>query len=774
MRIRIATLAAACVLTASGQSVDVAGFNKNVQPIIKNNCTGCHNEALSSGNVNLAPFLNASTVPTQRGGWEKIIQKIRSGEMPPKGIPRPAVAAVDAMVKQIQAEYEKIDRNTPADPGRVTARRLNRNEYSNTIRDLLAVEFRANKDFPTDDSGYGFDNIADILTISPILMEKYVTAAEAIAAKAIGADPLPKPVEVEYAQKDKRTRRIDPSTIEASHRVDFDAEYQITIGLPGERGPDAKPVKMGFWMDGQLLKMMDVETKPSKLEYFSPYSEEHFKLFLPEGDHVFRVGFVDDDFVKGLTGKDLFDAKKNKYQNMMKFVGPYPSTIEKASRKKILVCDPKSGSACVERIISTLARRAYRRPATKSDVASLMKFVAQGSADGQSIEQGIQLAITAMLVSPHFLFRIEHDPNATDAAKVHQLSELELASRLSYFLWSSMPDDELQTLAETGKLRTNLDAQVRRMMNDKRAAALASNFAGQWLEIRNLEVVKPDPVKFPGWTPELRDAMMTETRMFFEYVVRENRPMSDFIDARYTFLNGPLAKHYGIEGIEGPDFRKVDLATDQRGGVLAHASVLTVSSYPTRTSPTIRGKYVLNNILGTPPPPPPPDVPPLDDSKVGESASLRQQLEEHRKNAVCASCHNRMDVLGFGLENYDGIGKWRTKDGKFPIDVAGTMPNGKKFETAAQMRAILMAEVPQISHSITEKMMTYALGRGMESYDNRTLDAIDKKLAVNGYKFQDLIFEIAHSLPFQSRRGEAVSQTVPSKAVQKPKEIAAK
>ena len=330
------------------------------------------------------------------------------------------------------------------------------------------------------------------------------------------------------------------------------------------------------------------------------------------------------------------------------------------------------------------------------------------------------------------------------------------------------------TLAETGKLRTNLDAQVRRMMNDKRAAALASNFAGQWLEIRNLEVVKPDPVKFPGWTPELRDAMMTETRMFFEYVVRENRPMSDFIDARYTFLNGPLAKHYGIEGIEGPDFRKVDLATDQRGGVLAHASVLTVSSYPTRTSPTIRGKYVLNNILGTPPPPPPPDVPPLDDSKVGESASLRQQLEEHRKNAVCASCHNRMDVLGFGLENYDGIGKWRTKDGKFPIDVAGTMPNGKKFETAAQMRAILMAEVPQISHSITEKMMTYALGRGMESYDNRTLDAIDKKLAVSGYKFQDLIFEIAHSLPFQSRRGEAVSQTVPSKAVQKPKEIAAK
>ena len=774
MRIRIATLAAACVLTAFGQSVDVAGFNKNVQPIIKNNCTGCHNEALSSGNVNLAPFLNASTVSTQRGGWEKIIQKIRSGEMPPKGIPRPAVAAVDAMVKQIQAEYEKIDRNTPADPGRVTARRLNRNEYSNTIRDLLAVEFRANKDFPTDDSGYGFDNIADILTISPILMEKYVTAAEAIAAKAIGADPLPKPVEVEYAQKDKRTRRIDPSTIEASHRVDFDAEYQITIGLPGERGPDAKPVKMGFWMDGQLLKMMDVETKPSKLEYFSPYSEEHFKLFLPEGDHVFRVGFVDDDFVKGLTGKNLFDAKKNKYQNMMKFVGPYPSTIEKASRKKILVCDPKSGSACVERIISALARRAYRRPATKSDVASLMKFVAQGSADGQSIEQGIQLAITAMLVSPHFLFRIEHDPNATDAAKVHQLSELELASRLSYFLWSSIPDDELQTLAETGKLRTNLDAQVRRMMNDKRAAALASNFAGQWLEIRNLEVVKPDPVKFPGWTPELRDAMMTETRMFFEYVVRENRPMSDFIDARYTFLNGLLAKHYGIEGIEGPDFRMVGLATDQRGGVLAHASVLTVSSYPTRTSPTIRGKYVLNNILGTPPPPPPPDVPPLDDSKVGESASLRQQLEEHRKNAVCASCHNRMDVLGFGLENYDGIGKWRTKDGKFPIDVAGTMPNGKKFETAAQMRAILMAEVPQISHSITEKMMTYALGRGMESYDNRTLDAIDKKLAVNGYKFQDLIFEIAHSLPFQSRRGEAISQTVPNKAVQKPKEIAAK
>jgi len=377
-----------------------------------------------------------------------------------------------------------------------------------------------------------------------------------------------------------------------------------------------------------------------------------------------------------------------------------------------------------------------------------------------------------MLVSPEFLFRAERDPNPTDPEKIHRLSDTELASRLSYFLWSSMPDDELLGLAEAGKLKdpATLDAQVKRMMTDRKAIAFADNFAGQWLEIRNLDSIKPDPQKFPLWTPELKDAMRTETSMFFQHVLADNRPLTEFIDAKYTFLNENLAKFYGIPDVKGPDFRRVELATDQRGGVLTQGSVLAVSSYPSRTSPTIRGKYILNNILGTPPPPPPPDVPALDDAKVGSEVSLRKQLEAHRANAVCASCHSKMDVLGFGLENYDAIGKWRTVDGKFPIDVGGTMPSGKTFQTAAEMRTILVGSMPQISRCLIEKIMTYALGRGMQTYDNRTIDQINKDLATDGYKFQTLIYDVVRSLPFQSRRGELVTSQKDSK----PKEIAQK
>jgi hypothetical protein len=660
------------------------------------------------------------------------------------------------------------------DPGRVTAKRLNRNEYRNTVRDFLAVDFRADKDFPTDDSGYGFDNIGDVLSTSPVLMEKYLNAAEAIASRAMGADPLPKkPLEITYELKQKNLRRLDYSTVEASHRVDWDGEYTVIFGFPGERTADAKPVKMAFYMDGQLLQTIDVETKPSKLVYFNPFSDAQFRVYLPEGDHVFRAAFLNDDFVKAFKDdKEAYNDKKNKFIGAITFQGPFPAKVEKASRKKILICDPATGQACVEKIVTNLAHHAYRRPPTKTEIASLMKFVAMAKASGQSTEQGIQLALEAMLVSPEFLFRAERDPNPTDPEKIHRLSDTELASRLSYFLWSSMPDDELLGLAEAGKLKdpATLDAQVKRMMTDRKAIAFADNFAGQWLEIRNLDSIKPDPQKFPLWTPELKDAMRTETSMFFQHVLADNRPLTEFIDAKYTFLNENLAKFYGIPDVKGPDFRRVELATDQRGGVLTQGSVLAVSSYPSRTSPTIRGKYILNNILGTPPPPPPPDVPALDDAKVGSEVSLRKQLEAHRANAVCASCHSKMDVLGFGLENYDAIGKWRTVDGKFPIDVGGTMPSGKTFQTAAEMRTILVGSMPQISRCLIEKIMTYALGRGMQTYDNRTIDQINKDLATDGYKFQTLIYDVVRSLPFQSRRGELVTSQKDSK----PKEIAQK
>jgi len=760
---------------AKAPAVDAAAFDAKVKPVLKNTCSGCHNATLMSGGVNLLPYIDSTTITEDRAAWEKIVEKISTGEMPPKGVPRPPEAQMQDLVKFVQSEFEKADAAVKPDPGRVTARRLNRNEYRNTIRDLLAVDFRADKDFPTDDSGYGFDNIGDILTISPVLMEKYLTAAETIASRAMGADPLPKkPIEAVCELKTQTLRRLDYSTVEASHRVDFDGDYTVIFGFPGERSADAKPVKMGFWMDGQLLQTIEVETKPSKLVYFNPFSDATIKVYLPEGDHVFRAAFIDDDFVKTFTNeKDAYSDKKNKFIGSITFQGPYASNVEKASRKKILICDPKTGGTpCVDKIVTNLANHAFRRPATRTEVANYMKFVAMAKTQGQSTEQGIQLALEAMLVSPEFLFRVERDTNPTDPDKVHRISDVELASRLSYFLWSSMPDDELLGLAEAGKLKDQavLDAQVKRMMTDKKAAAFADNFAGQWLEIRNLDSMRPDPQKFPAWNEALRENMRAETNMFFQYVLSENRPITDFINARYTFLNEPLAKYYGIDGVKGPDFRKVDLATDQRGGVLTQGSVLAVSSYPSRTSPTIRGKYILNNILGTPPPPPPPDVPALDDSKVGSDVSLRKQLEAHRANAVCASCHSKMDVLGFGLENYDAIGKWRTVDGKFPIDVGGTMPNGKSFKTAAEMRVILADAMPQVSHCLVEKIMTYALGRGMQPYDNRTLDQINRAVEADSYHFQTLIYEVVHSLPFQSRRGELVTSQKDSKS----KEIAAR
>ena len=592
------------------KSTTPSNFDRQVLPVLSKNCAVCHNDRNPSGGLNLGIFAMPSSLATHRDEWERIIAKMRSGEMPPKGLPKPSEAQLAALYAHVESEFEKADRALKPDPGRVTARRLNRNEYTNTIRDLLAVDFRADKDFPTDDSGYGFDNIGDVLTISPILMEKYVRAAERIAARAIGGDPLPqKPLEVEFSTKGQPLRRLDINTIELAHRIDWDGEYKIIIGLPGERPKDAKPVELAFYMDGKLLHSQMAETKPSGLVYFNPFSAEEMKLVIPEGDHIFRVAFLNDDFPKALTEKEQRDDKKNKRIGAVTFIGPFPAQIEKASRKKLLSCDPATGKACVDKIVSALARRAYRRPVTRAEVASLTKFVDLAKSEGLNAEQGVQLAIQAMLTSPHFLFRIEHDPDPTDPAKVHRIADIELASRLSYFLWTSTPDDELLALAEQKKLAANLDAQVKRMLADPRSATLADNFAGQWLEIRNLDSVKPDPQKFPEWGPELRDAMKTETRLFFEAMLRENRPMADFLDAPFTYLNERLAKHYGIPGVTGPDFRKVELTTPERGGILSHASVLTVSSYPTRTSPVIRGKYVLQNIMGAPPPPPPPTCP---------------------------------------------------------------------------------------------------------------------------------------------------------------------
>jgi mono/diheme cytochrome c family protein len=770
------TVAAKPAAPANSAPAD-AGFQRHVAPVLNKTCAACHNERLTSGGLNIRPFADPASTKEYREEWEKIVRQVRAGEMPPRGLPRPSPEQLEAFLKEIEGAFERDDRARKPDPGRVTARRLNRSEYSNTVRDLLGVEFRADKTFPTDDSGEGFDNIADVLTISPLLMEKYLTAAERIAARALGLEKLPKPLETPYSIRALMSgapagalgtiRRIDVNTVEVTHRFEFDGEYAIRVGMPGERGPEAKPVKMNVWLDGNLVETRMIETKPSGLVYFSPFSEEQFRLTVSEGERVLRIGFVDDDFLAALPEKDYYNSRKNKYPDTVTVVGPFPASGEKASRKKILICDPKSGAACVEKIISTLARRAYRRPVTQAEVAGLVRFVNASTRKGHSVEYGIRTAITAMLVSPHFLFRIERD-DPKDPMKPHRVSDIELASRLSYFLWRSMPDDELLGLAEAGQLRDKavLRAQVKRLIDDPRSVSLADDFAGQWLELRNLDTMKPDPDRFLYWGPALREAMKTETRMFFDHILRNNRPLREFLDASYTFLNDRLAKFYGIEGVTGPEFRKVDLTTNERGGLLTQASILTITSYPSRTSVVIRGKYILQNILGTPPLPPPPDVPPLEEESVGASASLRQQMEKHRSNPVCASCHAKMDALGFGLENYDGIGKWRTKDGKFPVDSSGVLPDGRTFDGPGQLRNALLAQMPDFAQNVVEKMMIYALGRGLQSYDRVVTKGITRRLADSGYPFQSIIFEVVESLPFQSRRGEAISQQKTSKPVE--------
>jgi hypothetical protein len=760
--------AAVAALMAVGSSERLIGqtddFNADVRPVLTGTCAQCHNNRMLSGGLSVEAMTTPESLVQHRDVWEKVLRRLRAGDMPPAGAPRPLKPQLDAMMGYIERAFDAADASSPQDPGRVTARRLNRTEYTNTIRDLLGVRFRADRYFPADDSGNGFDNVGDVLTVSPLLTERYLGAAERIARWAISTEIPPKPVEADYRARDRRIRRIDRSTIEAEHRVDFAGDYTVRIGLPGERpkvdGRDAAPVSLGVWMDGALIASKTVETRPSGLVYFDPYSEEELRVYLPEGDHVFRAGFIDDPFVNTLAAADSYDRRKNKFLDSIVFVGPYASATEKESRKRILTCDPSSGRRCVERIVTELANRAYRRPATRREVEALMRFVELGSGGNRSAEHGIQLAIQAMLLSPHFLFRVERDPDPRDPRSVHDVSPFELASRVSYFLWSSMPDEELTALAANGRLGDPqvLDAQVSRMLVDPRASAFAENFAGQWLETRNLDVVKPDPDTFKEWDADLRDAMKRETTMFFEHVLRENRPVRDFLTADYTFLNERLASHYGVTGVTGSEMRRVPLRTDRRGGVLSQGAVLTVSSYPTRTSPVIRGKYVLQNILGTPPEPPPGDIPLLEESSGGVERSVREQLERHRSNPACASCHRNMDPLGFGLENYDAIGRWRDREGRFPVDATGTLPDGQKFTTPGEMRALLVSHLPQFSRTLTEKMLTYALGRGLKPFDRRAVDSIQRALAADGYQFQTMVRQIVQSVPFRSRRGEEAEE----------------
>jgi hypothetical protein len=720
-------------------AVGAEGFESTVKPFVRQNCVGCHNAKLTSGGLNLERYLTepGAQALKDREQWEKVVHKLTAGEMPPKGVPRPAEERIAAVTKWIGSEYEREDRRAKPDPGRVTAHRLNRYEYNNTVRDLLGVNLRAADEFPVDPYGYGFDNIGDVLSLSPVLTEKYLKAAERIAQAAI-PDGRPEPVTAARYNSEKMGQE-NHLHIQTIHDFPVDGEYTL-------RSAWYQGLKVGFQLRGRLF--LDGKEVSNDLIIVSTEMDRGFEarnITVSQGPHK-----VEADV------EMLSDTKTPPYLEYIQVRGPLKQTPPKetATYKRIFICGDRSPE-CARTILAPLAQRAYRRPLTAKELDGLLDLVKLAQDRGDSFESGIRVALEAILMSPNFLFRVERDPAAA-SDPAHRVTDLEFASRLSYFLWSSMPDDELLDVAEKGRLHTPgvLAGEVRRMLADAKAHALVENFGGEWLQIRNLDVLKPDPVKFPEYDAQLRDDMRTETEMFFQAIVEEDRSVLDFIDGNFTFLNERLARHYGIAGITGNNFRRVALDGTQRGGVLTQASILTVSSYPTRTSPVIRGKWLLDNILNTPPPPPPPDVPALDEKATGSTMSMRQQLEKHRANAVCAGCHARMDPLGFGLENYDAIGRWRTMDGKFSIDASGVLPNGKSFTGAAELKAILKADSGTFVRALSEKMLTYALGRGLESYDRPAVEKIMKDVENNGFRFSQLIRSTVDSVPFQMRRGE--------------------
>jgi mono/diheme cytochrome c family protein len=798
---------------------DAQGFESIVKPFLAENCYTCHGSRRQKSGLDLQAFQSATALIEARDRWEEVVSKLQRGEMPPEEEPQPPEEARQAVASWLLREFDRIDDATPPDPGRVTARRLNRAEYNNTVRDLLGVDLKPAEDFPQDDSGYGFDNIGDVLSLSPVLMEKYVRAADTVARTAVFGPPPLEPTLTRLRSDGRRLGEAQsapaaydvtglslPNAFHAVHRFPVDGEYVIRVVLGGVRPAASEPITVALWIDGRQVQTLthDPEKQASFADDRQDFSGQarEFRWRFRAGERWVSVAIP--RIYEGLPVRyggpnpsmrpeppppefkpppeatpERLERLRKRFEerqaelakipadavrvSVIEVAGPYACERgpSRESLSRIYSCGHvprhrpvRHQSWCATRIVSDLARRAYRRPVSSAEVTRLGSLVDMVRKHGDSFDEGLVVAIQAMLVSPDFLFRVERDrPGPADA--VHAISQHELATRLSYFLWSSMPDAPLRRAADRRLLRNPsvLEAEVRRMLRDPKARTLAEHFGGQWLQFRALESITRDRDRFPEFEDYLRLSMRRETELLFEHIVREDRSILDFIDARYTFVNERLARHYGLSGVSGPEFRRVDLANTPRGGVLTHGSVLTVSSYATRTSPVLRGKWILDNLLDAPPPQPPPDVPNLDESAIGTSTSMREQLEAHRTNPICASCHRRMDPLGFGLENFDAVGAWRTMDGKFPVEATGTLPGGRSFDGPDELRAILKTEREAFSRCLTTKLLTYALGRGLERYDKRTVKLIASRLPEHGYTFSGLVLEIVNSLPFQMRRG---------------------
>ena len=811
---------AACVLTAAGIWFLPPGaahslYAANPQPLVATApgptpssaphralldryCVTCHNDRLKTAGLAL------DTLDLKRVGefpevWEKVVRKLRAGVMPPSGRPRPDQPAYDGLATWLETALDRAARANP-DPGRTEPfHRLNRAEYQNAIRDLLALDIDITARLPPDDASYGFDNIAGVLKMSPTLMDRYLSVSRHISRVAVGRPVASQNVDTfrirpDYPQ-DRRLEGLPFGTrggTRIRHTVPVDATYLIQVRLSRRAGNGANEDVPRFdeshdlelSVDGARVALFTLAGDPAPTgERVDPnYGDAKrndldasWKVRLPleAGPREIQVTFlarspvVDDTQARLPFERPIHysDQRRQPYLGEVVIIGPFDTTGpgDTPSRRRIFLCQPKEADAgqrsddtsCAQTILTSLARRAYRRPVADADLEPLLAFYQEGHASG-GFDEGIQRALEFLLVSPDFLFRVERDPEAVLPNTAYRVSDLELATRLSFFLWSSIPDAELLDLAVQGELRrpAELERQVRRMLADPRSSALVSNFAAQWLFLRNLPALTPDPRLFPDFDEGLREAMRLETELFVESIIREDRNVTEFLTADYTFVNERLARHYGIPHVQGSYFRRITVLGGTRGGLLGQASILTVTAYPHRTSPVLRGKWVLENILGTPPPPPPPDVPPLEVTPgAAQALSMRERMAQHRSSPTCAACHAIMDPPGLSLEQFDAVGRWREVDASFaPIDATGALPDGTTFDGMAGLRQALLSRPEQFISTLSEKMLTYALGRGVEYYDAPALRAILEDAARDDYRFSSLVLGIVNSTPFQMRR----------------------
>jgi hypothetical protein len=752
------------------------------QPVLKqfiaSHCLDCHDNATKESGLALDELL-AADIGGNSEAWEKVVRKLTSRQMPPKDATRPKEAEYNMVVSWLASTLDAAAAKRP-NPGRTeTFRRLNRTEYQNTIRDLLALDVDVASLLPPDESSHGFDNIT-ITDLSPTLLNRYISAAQTISRQAVGSAP---------SSPREDTFRIRPDVTQDAHLEGLpigtrggsvipynfpqDGEYEVQIRLMRDRNEEVEglrePHELEVTLDRERVELFTVKPPSNGQTNRSIDANLNTRITTTAGTHKLGVAFLKKSSSLLETARQPLNVHFNFYRHprigpavyQVSVIGPIEAggSGETPSRRRIFICaptGPDDEEDCAKRILSGLARRAYRRPIDDDDLKPFLEFYRQGRAEG-GFEAGIESALSSLLVNPQFLFRIERDPNGITPRTVYSISGVELASRLSYFLWSSMPDDELLDLAASGELGQAdvLERQVRRMLEDKRSRSLVSNFAAQWLYLRNLESVIPDMRLFPDFDDNLRQALRQETELLFESVVREDRSALDLIKADYTYLNERLAKHYGIPNVYGSRFRRVSLDKEShRGGLLRHGSILAVTSYATRTSPVIRGQWVLKNLIGTPPPPPPDNVPPLDDNTVSATLSVRERLKQHRANEACASCHEQMDPVGFAMENFDAVGRWREMETGHPIDATGGLPDGSEFVGVSGLEQALLERPELFVRTMTEKLMTFALGRGVEYFDAPAVRRIVADARDDNYRFSRLVMGIVKSTPFQMRTSQ--------------------